>query len=239
MSKIKTRLLSPYLPGDKLTQTDESTAEGQECVSVSVMVLIPSSIPSLNLTFVYSDIHISSGVTANMDRLHISTQAGSVNSEARFLSSHSTTINTLAGSIKGPYSLGDNLTLTTSAGAIDVEVSPDLKVASPKATLETTTQAGSLQLSLLAPLVHRYQISATHTCTLGTTNLRYPVDWEGVVHGQTSAGLIWMSGEGLEIVDSGGHWGERTMKAVKGTDPEEKGNVEILNTMGSINFALQ
>ena len=208
-------------------------------MSINVMVVIPSSMPSLNLSFVYSDIHIASGISANIESLHISTQAGSINSESPMIYTNHTAVHTLAGSIKGSFILGDSLSLVTSAGSIDVEISPDLKVKSPKATLETTTNAGSLKISLLAPLIHRNQLSATHLCTLGTTNLRYPIDWEGVVHGQTSAGLISMTGEGLEIVDSGGHLGERTMKAVKGKDPEEKSHVEILNTVGSIRFQLQ
>src|SRR5579871_6191971 len=156
------------------------------------MVLVPASITSLNLSFVYSDIHISSSTSANVETLHISTQAGSINSDSPMLITNHTTINTLAGSIKGPFVLGEHLSLVTSAGAIDVQITPDLNVRSPKARVETTTSAGLLKVALLAPLVHRNQIEAKHTCSLGTITLQYPADWEGVVHGQTYAGIISM-----------------------------------------------
>ena len=202
------------------------------------MVLMPASMPSLNLSFVYSDIHISSGASSNIDNLQISAQAGSIVSESPDLYTKYAAIKTLAGSIKGPFILGDNLSLITSAGSIDVQISPDYKIKSTKANLETTAAAGTLHVALLAPLAHRDQITAKHTCTVGTSKIVYPQDWEGVVQAQTYAGIISMEGEGLEIVDSGGHLGEKTMKGVKGEKPENKSQVEILNTMGSIRFEL-
>jgi hypothetical protein len=67
--------------------------------------------------------------------------------------------------------------------------------------------------------------------------LWFPKEWEGVVEGRTMAGGIRMSGEGLEIVESGG-FVEKYVRAVKGDDVKRKGSVYIMDNAGSISFTV-
>jgi hypothetical protein len=68
--------------------------------------------------------------------------------------------------------------------------------------------------------------------------LVYPEEWEGVVEGKTMVGSISMGGTGLVIVENGGGFVERYVKAVKGDDVKMKGSVYISGSAGSISFTV-
>ena len=74
---------------------------------------------------------------------------------------------------------------------------------------------------------------------MGSVHCLYPTEWEGKVEGSTSAGLVMMRGEGLEIVESRGKFGNWYRKAVKGDRWEEKGVVDISTAAGKVVFELE
>lgn len=210
-----------------------------DCIELNVTIQVPSSTPFVGLSFIYSRIHISQSLHGDIGTLDLSTEAGSINSDTTDLSTDSTNVKTAAGSIEGHYTLGENLYLTSQAGSIDVEVEVDTTIKSPKANFQTHLSAGSTRVGLLPPLKHRNQIAAVHHSQAGNMNLVYPFDWEGMIEGSTSAGLVRMSGEGLEIVESRGGFGNEYEKAVKGDHWEEKGTVEISTSAGGVVFELE
>jgi hypothetical protein len=175
-------------------------------------------------------------LNSNIGVLDISTQAGSVVSEATSLSANSTTVGTSAGAIVGSFTLGDALHISSQAGAIVVEVAVDTTIKSPKAILETRTNAGSVIVRVHPPLGRRNQITSTHISQAGSVNVVYPQEWEGVAEASTSAGSLTFTGEGLLIVESRGKFANRYVKAVKGEDYENKGNVSLSTSAGSIEF---
>jgi len=68
----------------------------------------------------------------------------------------------------------------------------------------------------------------------------YPLESEGVVEAETSAGSLRLSGEGLKIVESRGGLGpNRHEKGVKGDDRESKSTVDVSTSAGSCSFALE
>src|SRR5947207_9837979 len=210
-----------------------------DCVELDVTVQIPSSTPFINLSFLYSTIYISGTLKAKIGNLNLSTEAGSIRSDTTSLSTNSTDIKTSAGSIRGHYILGENLYLKSQAGSIDIKVEVDTSIKSPKANVHTHSSAGSTLVYLLPHLKHRNQIAAVHHSQAGGMRLGYPFDWEGKVEGSTSAGSLTMRGKGLEIVESGGGFGNRYEKAVKGDHWEEKGTVDISTSAGSVMFELE
>ena len=202
-------------------------------------VQIPLSTQFVNLSFIYSGIHISETLRANIGTLDLSTEAGSIRSDTKVLNTNSTNMKTTAGSIRGHYTLGENLYLTSQAGSIDIEVEVDTTIKSPKANFHTHSSAGSIRVDLLPALKHRNQIAAVHHAQAGSVHLAYPYDWEGKVEGSTSAGSLKMKGKGLEIVESRGSFGNRYEKAVKGDHWEEKSTVDISSSAGSVVFQLE
>ena len=210
-----------------------------DCIELDVTVQIPSSTPFINLSFIYSTIYISDTLKAKIGNLDLSTDAGSIRCDTTSLNTNSTDIKTSAGSIRGHYILGENLYLTSQAGSIDIEVEVDTTIKSPKAHFHTHSSAGSTRVDLLPHLKHRNQIAAVHHSQAGSVRLAYPFDWEGKVEGSTFAGSLRMRGKGLEIVESGGRFGDRYEKAVKGDHWEEKGTVEISTSAGSVVFEVE
>jgi hypothetical protein len=209
-------------------------------MSIIVTIQVPKvAIPYIDLTFLFFSIDISNSLQATVDSLDISTKAGSINAGNSDVYTTNTTIHTTAGSIHGKYTLGERLYLSASAGSISVSVAVDTTIKSTTGTFITRSDAGSTQVTLLAPLKHRNQIRAQHTSHAGSIGLYYPLDWEGIVEGQTTAGSIQMSGEGLEIVESDGRFARRYIKAAKGENAEEKGTVYISDSAGSIIFAVK
>jgi hypothetical protein len=160
-------------------------------------------------------------------------------SEATSPTTNSASIKTSAGSIRGKYSLGESLYLASQAGAINVQVTVDTSVKSPKAIFQTQCNAGLTHVDLLSPLEHRNQIAASHRSQAGTVDIVYPKEWEGVVEGSTNAGSLRMSGEGLEIVESRGQFGMRYEKGVRGDNLEEKSTVGVSTSAGSVAFKLE
>ena len=209
-----------------------------DCLEFDVKVRIPSSTPFVNLSFIYSGIHISNSLDSNIGAIDVSTQAGSISSDTSRLTTNSTTIKTSAGSLKGKYTLGEFLSLTSQAGIIDIEVTMDTSIKSPEATFQTQTSAGSIHVNLLSPLKHRNQIISTHRCQAGSVNIIYPGEWEGVVEGSTAAGSLRMRGESLEIVEERGGFGNKYERAVKGDKWEEKSSVDVSSSAGSVVFEL-
>jgi hypothetical protein len=175
---------------------------------------------------------------ANIGTLDLSTEAGSIRSDTTALNTNSTNIKTSAGSIIGHYKLGESLHLASQAGSIHIEVEVDTTIKSPKANLQTHSSAGSIRVDLLPTLKHRNQIAAVHHSQAGSVHLAYPYDWEGKVEGSTSSGSLRMRGNGLEIVESRGSFGNKYEKAVKGDHWEEKGTVDISTSAGSVVFEL-
>jgi hypothetical protein len=130
--------------------------------------------------------------------------------------------------------------LSTQAGSINVDIEVDTKIDSPKASLRTTSSAGSVTVDLLAPLKHRNRISARHKTSTGSVRVSYPQEWEGVVVASTAAGSLKVEGEGLDIVESRGRVGvDRFEKGVKGDHPESKSDVECSSFAGSVSFLLK
>ena len=196
-------------------------------------------IPSLNLSFILSEIHVMKSMTAEIHHIDISTVAGTIISHSP-LRANIASIDTQAGIIKGRYTLGESLSLTSIAGGINAEVSVDTRIPSPKADLLTRSNAGSTQINLLAPLKHRNQIAARHYSSAGSMTLVYPLEWEGMVEGETSAGSLRLAGKGLEIVESRGGFGvDRYEKGIKGEDWEKKATVDAYTSAGSLSFSLE
>lgn len=220
-------------------QTVESGGGYLDCMELDVTVQIPASTPFVNLAFLYSSFEISNIFTSDITDLVMSTKAGSISSNATHLNTKSTSIETHAGSIKGHFILGETLYLTSSAGSIDVEIEVNTILKSPEAKLETKSRAGSVTVDLLSPLKHRNRISAVHESAAGNVKVRYPQEWEGVVKASTAAGSLTLKGEGLEIVERKGGFGNEYEKAVKGEDWEEKGTVNVVTAAGSALFALK
>jgi DUF4097 and DUF4098 domain-containing protein YvlB len=209
-----------------------------DCLELDVTVQIPSSTPFVNLDFLYSSLEISNSLTSDIANLVISTKAGSISSNTTHLNTKSASIETHAGSIDGHFILGETLSLTSSAGEIDVEIEVNTNIKSPEAKLETKSRAGSVAVNLISPLKHRNRISAVHESAAGNVKVRYPQEWEGVVKASTAAGLLTLKGEGLEIVERKGGFGNEYEKAVKGEDWEEKGTVNVVSAAGNVLFVL-
>lgn len=172
---------------------------------------------------------------ADIGTLDLSTEAGSIRSDTTALSTNYTNIKTIAGSIRGHYSLGEGLHLTSQAGSIDIEVEVYRTIKSSKANCHTYANAGSTRVDLPS-LKHRNQIAAVYHSQAGNVKLTYPFDWEEKVEGSTSAGSLKMKGKGLE---SRGRIGNRYEKAVKGNHWEEKGTVNISTSAGGVVFKLE
>jgi hypothetical protein len=203
----------------------------------NITIQVPATkIPYINLSFLYFNIAIAPSLSATIDTLDISTKAGYIASSASIHAAN-TTVHTTAGSLRGNYTLGESLYLSTSAGSINVNVTVDTTIESAKGKLETRADAGSTHLTLQSPLEHRNRVASRHISHAGAVKLWFPREWEGVVEGRTMAGGIRMSGEGLEIVESSG-FVEKYVRAVKGNDVERKGSVYITDTAGGITFTV-
>jgi hypothetical protein len=206
---------------------------------LDVIVQIPSSTPFVALSFLYSQFHVAQSLDSEIGHFAITTHAGSIESKASLVRTNTSSMSTKAGSISGQYSLGRQLLLWTDAGSIFADVVVDTSLKSPKATLWTSTQTGSTHVNLLAPLEHRNQIKSTHRTHVGSVRIKYPQEWEGVVEASTSVGSLSMSGEGLRIVALRGALGNWYGKGVKGEDYDEKCQVNISTSVGSVVFKLE
>jgi len=221
-----------------LIQTDESSGQ-YDCLSITVTIQVPSAaIPFIHLSFPYSSIDVIESLKGRIDSFDISSAAGSITSSTSSIQTTNTSIHCTAGIITGTFILGENLLISATAGSIDVEVLVDTTIETTKATFETRADAGSTFVTLHSPLEHRNRITSRHSSKAGNVNLVYPEEWEGVVEGKTMVGSISMGGTGLVIVENGGGFVERYVKAVKGDDVKKKGSVYISDSAGSISFTV-
>jgi hypothetical protein len=204
---------------------------------LDVTLQIPSTIPFLNLSFLYSEVHFTKALSSNISEITISTRAGSISSDTASLIAKQITVETSAGSITGHYTLGESLYLRTAAGFIDIDVDVDDNVKFRNGTLATHTDAGSIQVQL-SPLKHRDRIRGIHSSNAGAIRLEYPGDWEGIVEGETRAGAVMMRGEGIRIVESRGQFAERYVRAEKGDQVETKSYVTVFDKAGAIDFSV-
>jgi len=123
-------------------------------LALDVKIEIPSrsSIPSLNLSFLYSSIHFRDSVKAQIGSTDLSTKWGLVTSETWDLNSDSTIIKLDAGSASGLFTLRECLDIDVESGGIDIRVDVDKSIESPKAVFKTRVAAGNTRVELIGPL---------------------------------------------------------------------------------------
>lgn len=61
-------------------------------------------------------------------------------------------------------------------------------------------------------------IKAHHGTTSANMRLHYPAVWEGEIRLSTRSGRLDASGEGVKVIENGGHWGQKKLVARKGED---------------------
>ena len=207
---------------------------------LDVKIEIPSgsSIPFLNLTFLYSSIHFRDSVKGRIGSTDISTKWGQVTSETWDLNSDSTIIKLAAGSTSGLFTLGESLEIDVASGGIDIRVDVDRSIESPKAVFKTRVAAGSTRVSLVGPLEHRNQIYSMHKARAGAINLEYSEDWEGEMEADTRAGSLEVDGKGLRVVELDWHLPGQYVKAIKGKDFEHKCKMVVGTDVGRIGIFL-
>lgn len=143
-----------------------------------------------------------------------------------------------SGSIEGSYLLGLMSSFRTTAGSITATVLPyaaDLFAS----TLRTETRVGRTQLELLSPykdprnVINR--LHSSHSSISGSLDLKYPVDWEGVVDAETTHGSLRIKGKDLEVVKRhDGVLGSRLV-AKRG---EGASRLDLSSTSGSIDAVI-
>lgn len=209
-------------------------------MALDVKIEIPSrsSIPSLNLSFLYSSIHFRDSVKAQIGSTDLSTKWGLVTSETWDLNSDSTIIKLDAGSASGLFTLRECLDIDVESGGIDIRVDVDKSIESPKAVFKTRVAAGNTRVELIGPLEHRNQIYSMHKARAGGINLDYPEDWEGQMEADTHAGTLEVDGKGLRIVEVGWHLPGQYVRAIKGKDFEQKCKMVAGTDVGRIGIFL-
>ncbi|KIX06208.1 uncharacterized protein Z518_04183 [Rhinocladiella mackenziei CBS 650.93] len=150
-----------------------------------------------------------------------------------------TEISTQTGSVSGDvvHGNGGSTSLSTRTGSLSLTVyTVSVSEQNPVSNFSTSTHHGSQSVRVLAPLTSNEAvraIEAKHTVHgSGSMSIRYPVEWEGMVHLQTrGTGSVNAHGRDL-IVQREGHselYGYRGSKKGKTIEILEMGS-------GSINF---
>ncbi|KAI4227666.1 MAG: hypothetical protein L6R36_002218 [Xanthoria steineri] len=128
------------------------------------------------------------------------------------------TLRTQSGSIRTTLVHGTSTTLHSSSSSIHAFLYPHGAAAS-RSDLITNNLSGSTDITVHPSLSHPPTLRnfhASHTGISGSIRILYPAQWEGTVQGSTVSGSIRYAWPGLQVVESGGGWGRKTFKGVKG-----------------------
>jgi hypothetical protein len=150
-----------------------------------------------------------------------------------------TDISSHAGSVSGDvvHGNGGKTSISSQAGSVSVSIyTVGVSDDDPTSTLSISTTHGSQNVKVVAPLASTEAvraIEATHTVRgSGSMNIRYPTEWEGVVHVKAhGSGSVSADGRGLVVQKEGRGelYGYRGMKEGKTVEILEQGS-------GSVNF---
>ncbi|KAK5658616.1 hypothetical protein OQA88_2009 [Cercophora sp. LCS_1] len=75
-------------------------------------------------------------------------------------------------------------------------------------------------------------LNARHSTTSANMRLHYPAVWEGAIRMTSVSGKLDAQGEGVKIIENGGHWGQRRLVAKKGEDGG--GSIGVGSTSGNV-----
>jgi len=151
-----------------------------------------------------------------------------------------TDISTQSGSVSGDvvHGNGGKTSISTQSGSVHVSIyTVGVTEDDPTSILSISTTHGSQNVNVLAPLASTEAVRAiegTHTVRgSGSMNIRYPTEWEGVVHVKAHGmGSVSADGRGLVVQKEGRGelYGYKGMKEGKTIEILEQGS-------GSVHFS--
>lgn len=150
-----------------------------------------------------------------------------------------TDISTKSGSVSGDlvHGNGGSTRISSHSASISLDIfTVGVSEQDPGSIISTTTNSGSQNLRILAPLGSAEPvraIGASHTILgSGSMSIRYPIEWEGTVHLLAQgSGSVSAGGQGLRVRKES----SRELYGYKGN--KEGRQIEILEQgSGSVRF---
>lgn len=146
-------------------------------------------------------------------------------------------ISTHAGSISGDllHGNGGSTVLSSQAGSVNVKIyTVGVSELDPPSKISVSTWSGSQNVEVRAPLASTEAlraIEASHTVTSsGSMDIRYPNEWEGMVHIKSGGpGSVAASGRGLVVQKESSRelYGYKGMKEGRTIEIQEAGSGSV------------